>query len=85
MKVVSTFAAAVVLAGGLTAGVSTVSANAAPDSPGGDVYGRHQGMRCHTKNKVIKVGHGNDRIRLKCKMGHWRGKHVLVWKFDGRV
>lgn len=85
MKVVSVCAAAVVLAGGLTAGVTATGTAAEAFTPAGDKYGRHEGMRCRTKNKVIKVGRGDDRIRLKCKKGNWRGQRVLVWKFDGKV
>lgn len=84
MKVVATCAAAMVLAGGLTAGVTTMTASASESAvPADDEYGRHEGMRCRTKNKIIKVGHGSDRIRMKCTMGNWRGKRVLVWKFAG--
>ncbi len=50
------------------------------------VSGAHQGKRCHTKGKVVTVGHNKwDKVKLKCTVVRRGDRKVKVWKFHGRA
>ncbi|MFN8125267.1 MAG: hypothetical protein U0R64_01960 [Candidatus Nanopelagicales bacterium] len=45
----------------------------------------HEGKRCHSKGKVVKVGNKWHRVKLKCTKVRRGDHHVLVWKYHGRA
>ncbi len=74
----SIFLAAAVAGLGLTLPAQAADSSAPAGHP-------HEGKRCSTKGKVVKVGNKHHRVKLKCTKVRRGDRHVKVWKYHGRA